>query len=106
MNFTGIDVDLFELDEKAYGNSKINRKNECFDDEVFAPEQGIQNISPCHYGAPVYLSNPHFYKTDDKYLNSVEGLYPNETIHKTYFKIQPVRFPFTFEIFEYNNIAK
>lgn len=87
----GIDVDLFELDEKAYGNSKGNKENECFDDDLFAPEQGIQNISPCHYGAPVYLSNPHFYQTDEVYLRAVEGLFPNETIHKTYFKIQPVR---------------
>ncbi|KAL5290122.1 SCRB3 family protein [Megaselia abdita] len=87
----GIEVDLFELDKKAYGNSKDNKENECFDDYSFAPEVGIQNISPCHYGAPVYLSNPHFYQTDDIYLNSVEGLTPNKTIHKTYFKIQPVR---------------
>lgn len=84
-------MDLFELDKNAYGNSKNNEENECFDDYLYTPEKGIQNISPCHYGAPVFLSNPHFYETDEIYLNSVEGLTPNTTIHKTYFKIQPVR---------------
>lgn len=85
-------MDLFELDKTAYGNSKVKKENECFDDYSYAPEEGIQNISPCHYGAPVYLSNPHFYQTDTAYLHSVEGLNPKEAIHKTYFKIQPVRF--------------
>uniref|UniRef100_T1H2B7 Scavenger receptor class B member 1 n=1 Tax=Megaselia scalaris TaxID=36166 RepID=T1H2B7_MEGSC len=85
----GIVVDLFELDDLAYGNSIAIKENECFDDESFSPKRGIQNISPCHYGAPVYLSNPHFYQTDDIYLNAVEGLVPNESNHKTYFKIQP-----------------
>lgn len=42
-------------------------------------------------GAPVYISNPHFYQSDPKFLKEVEGLSPKKELHETYFKIQPVR---------------
>lgn len=41
-------------------------------------------------GAPVYISNPHFYQSDPKFLAEVEGLKPEKELHETYFKIQPV----------------
>lgn len=41
-------------------------------------------------GAPVYISNPHFYLADPDLLDAVEGLKPNQTLHESYFKIQPV----------------
>lgn len=43
-------------------------------------------------GAPVYLSNPHFFQADPSLIAEVEGLKPNRTLHQTYFKIQPVPF--------------
>ncbi|KOX78694.1 Scavenger receptor class B member 1 [Melipona quadrifasciata] len=59
------------------------------DDMSTCPSNGLQNISPCQYTAPVYLSFPHFYKTDPKLLDAIHGLKPNPDIHETYFKIQP-----------------
>ena len=41
-------------------------------------------------GAPVYISNPHFYLADPDLLDAVDGLTPNQSLHETYFKIQPV----------------
>lgn len=41
-------------------------------------------------GAPVYISNPHFYLADPNLLEEVEGLSPNKSLHESYFKIQPV----------------
>lgn len=108
----GIPADLYELPENAYGDSAQNPNNSCFDTDDYKPVRGLQNISPCQYsecisvstwldslpinafpsppGAPVYISNPHFYLSDPKLLSAVEGLKPNKTIHKSYFKIQPV----------------
>lgn len=43
-----------------------------------------------HTGAPVYISNPHFYQSDPKFIAEVEGLNPQKELHETYFKIQPV----------------
>lgn len=42
-------------------------------------------------GAPVYISNPHFYESNPKFLNEVEGLTPSKEAHETFLKIQPVR---------------
>lgn len=41
-------------------------------------------------GAPIYESLPHFYKSDPKLLDAVEGLKPVEMLHRSYLKIQPV----------------
>jgi hypothetical protein len=36
------------LPRDAYGGS--NSDNQCFNDEDYAAEDGLQNISPCQYG--------------------------------------------------------
>lgn len=43
-----------------------------------------------HIGAPVYISNPHFYQADPSLLHAVHGLKPVRELHETFFKIQPV----------------
>ncbi|KAM7356549.1 scavenger receptor class B member debris buster isoform 1-T2 [Cochliomyia hominivorax] len=85
----GINADLYKLPENSYGDAEHNPENKCFNTRDYDAIKGLQNISPCQYGAPVYLSNPHFYQADNSLLESVEGLTPNETEHETYFKIQP-----------------
>lgn len=52
----------------------------------------IRNKCSVISGAPVYISNPHFYQSDPKLLAEVEGLKPDRDLHETYFKIQPVRY--------------
>lgn len=67
-----------------------NANNSCYDSYDYKAIDGLQNISPCQFGAPVYISNPHFYQSHPKLLEEVEGLVPNKSLHETYFKIQPV----------------
>ncbi|XP_017886881.1 scavenger receptor class B member 1 [Ceratina calcarata] len=89
---SGIKADLYTPPEGVFGRPKGNAtENECFcsDDMSTCPSDGLQNISPCQYSAPVYISFPHFYKADPNLLNAVHGLKPNVDIHETYFKIQP-----------------
>ncbi|XP_075161987.1 scavenger receptor class B member debris buster isoform X1 [Haematobia irritans] len=85
----GIDADLFKLTENSYGDATNNPENKCYDTKDYKAIKGLQNISPCQYGAPVYLSNPHFFQADPELLETVEGLTPNADKHQTYFKIQP-----------------
>ncbi|XP_033160636.1 lysosome membrane protein 2 isoform X2 [Drosophila mauritiana] len=85
----GIAADLFRLPNNSYGDSAHNPENKCYDTSEYEPIQGLQNISPCQYGAPVYISNPHFFESHPDLLNSVEGLKPEREKHETYFKIQP-----------------
>ncbi|XP_012230409.1 scavenger receptor class B member 1 [Linepithema humile] len=90
---TGIKADLYTPPDALFGrpNETAPMENECFctDGIATCPPQGLQDISPCQYSAPVYLSFPHFYKADPELLEAVEGLKPVEKLHETYFKIQP-----------------
>uniref|UniRef100_A0A336MC86 CSON014969 protein n=2 Tax=Culicoides sonorensis TaxID=179676 RepID=A0A336MC86_CULSO len=83
----GIDTDYYTLAEDAYGGTKP--ENQCYNEDGNQSVHGLQNISPCQYGAPVYISNPHFYQADSSLLEEVEGLNPDQKEHETYFKIQP-----------------
>ncbi|XP_014231233.1 scavenger receptor class B member 1 isoform X1 [Trichogramma pretiosum] len=89
---TGIRADLYTPADTVFDPpSEETPDNECFcpDDPGSCPPRGLQNISPCQYSAPVYLSFPHFYKADPKLLDAVDGLKPEPELHETYFKIQP-----------------
>uniref|UniRef100_A0A1A9UXU6 Scavenger receptor class B member 1 n=1 Tax=Glossina austeni TaxID=7395 RepID=A0A1A9UXU6_GLOAU len=48
----GIHADLYYLPEDSYGDSQHNLENRCFDARDYKPIKGLQNISPCQYGAP------------------------------------------------------
>lgn len=88
----GIKANLYTPTENIFDPpSEETPDNECFcpDEPENCPSRGLQNISPCQYTAPVYLSWPHFYKADPELLNAVDGLSPDKELHETYFKIQP-----------------
>lgn len=46
--FEGIDADLYTLPRDVYGGS--NKDNECYNEDNYRAEDGLQNISPCQYG--------------------------------------------------------
>ncbi|CAL7951353.1 unnamed protein product [Xylocopa violacea] len=89
---SGIKADLYTPPDDIFGRpNETAPENECFcsDDISTCPANGLQNISPCQYSAPVYISFPHFYKADPSLLDAVHGLKPDPDVHRTYFKIQP-----------------
>lgn len=58
-------------------------------------KSGVLNLEPCKatpelpLGAPIALSFPHFYQADQSYLDAVEGMKPNKTLHQFYLDIEP-----------------
>lgn len=50
---------------------------------------GLINITECRFGAPVFISLPHFYKAPSV-LDQVEGLSPNERDHSFSITLEPV----------------
>ena len=46
---------------------------------------------PTILGAPVIGSNPHFYDAYQGYIDGVEGMKPNKTLHLTYLILEAVR---------------
>ncbi|KAG5314908.1 SCRB1 protein, partial [Pseudoatta argentina] len=87
----GIKADLYTPTDVLFTRNETAKEDNCFcsDGIDSCPPQGLQDISPCQYSIPVYLSFPHFYKADPKLLDAIDGLKPINNLHKTYFKIQP-----------------
>jgi len=51
-------------------------------------ETGVFNLGACYIGAPLVGSAPHFYLSDDKYVDGVIGLNPKREKHETYIIIE------------------
>lgn len=85
----GIDVGIYTPAEHMFDPSDPDYETcYCTSDEG-CPVKGVQSISPCQFGAPIYISLPHFYNGDQSLLDAVEGLNPNKEKHETFLKIQP-----------------
>ncbi|XP_050685744.1 scavenger receptor class B member 1 [Leptidea sinapis] len=85
----GILAGLYTPPESTFEAADINPENRCYCENEKCPLRGLQNISPCQYNAPVYLSYPHFHDADPTLMNHVEGLKPDREKHESYFMIQP-----------------
>ncbi|XP_042323227.1 lysosome membrane protein 2 isoform X2 [Sceloporus undulatus] len=51
---------------------------------------GLLNVSACKQGAPIFLSPPHFYQSDEKYVKDIDGMHPNKEDHETFLDINPL----------------
>lgn len=71
-------------------NGTLNADNKCFCGGECLPI-GVVNASSCRYGAPAFVSYPHFYQADPMYRQLIEGMKPNGDKHKFYISLEPVR---------------
>jgi len=86
----GITAGYYTPDDSVFQSGDDNPDNKCFcPGKDQCPPEGLQNISPCQFDAPVYLSFPHFYKAAPELSEPFEGLNPSQEKHETFFKIQP-----------------
>lgn len=84
-----IKTNLYTPPSSMLESALLNEDNQCYCENEKCPPRGLQNISPCQYNAPVYLSFPHFFDADPALLKPFEGLKPEKELHETYFMIQP-----------------
>lgn len=89
----GISAGYYTPPDSIFAPSEAFPDNKCFCNPGESPTapcelKGLQNISPCHYDAPVFVSFPHFFNADSSLLEAVEGMSPNRDRHETFFKIQ------------------
>ena len=50
--------------------------------------RGVFSIGQCQLGAPIYVSLPHFLDADEYYLEQVDGLKPNKSLHSFYIDVE------------------
>lgn len=79
----------FKPTYNLFANSTENPDNFCFEvDKERA--SGLLDIRRCQFGAPVFISFPHFHLGDPSYLNSVNGLNPSEEKHGSHIDVEPI----------------
>lgn len=85
--FEGIPTYRFMAPKTLFANGSVYPPN-----EGFCPcrESGIQNVSTCSHGAPIFLSHPHFYNADPVLSEAVLGLNPDPKEHSLFLDIHPV----------------
>ena len=91
--FRGITGYRFILSESTFANKHRFPSNECFCPTNGFPcnIDGVTSIGPCRADAPIYLSQPHFFSASKYFLESIEGLKPNISQHRSFIDIEPVR---------------
>lgn len=65
----------------------VNKISDCVEECV---PSGVRGISKCRFGAPAFISFPHFYEADPIYLQYIKGLNPSKELHEFYIAVEPV----------------
>lgn len=71
------------LDNGTKVNSRL-----CYYDGERIPS-GVLNISLCKWGAPAFISLPHFYLADPSYRENIDGMEPSKIKHELSISIEP-----------------
>ncbi|XP_041984342.1 protein croquemort-like [Aricia agestis] len=82
----------FMADDSLFDNGHKYPDRSCYCDGLYEEDclVGVLNVSACHFGAPAFVSLPHFYGLDDSpYPGKIEGLRPTEE-HNFKMEIEPI----------------
>ncbi|XP_044735258.1 scavenger receptor class B member 1-like [Chrysoperla carnea] len=77
----GLQAYFFKMREDAFDTPINNHDNECYCRHGRCLPRGLSDITPCYYGIPSANSQPHFYNSDPKLFERIEGLHPNKEDH-------------------------
>lgn len=61
---------------------------QCFCNGDCSP-MGLMNITACRYGAPAFVSLPHFHKADPILRERINGMNPKDDEHNFYITLEP-----------------
>jgi len=91
VDIEGINSYEFVADKSFFANGTENPLNSCYEPVGEQLMSGVYNTSLCRYGAPVFISQPHFLNADPFYLSLVQsGMSPDAALHSTSFKVEPL----------------
>lgn len=84
----GLNVYKYASTKQSVDNGTQYSEYECFLSNEELPS-GLMNVSACRFGAPVFVSLPHFYAADEKLLDLVDGLQPEKEKHEFQITMEP-----------------
>ncbi|KAJ1519319.1 hypothetical protein ONE63_004618 [Megalurothrips usitatus] len=88
MQEAGVDGLRFEGGPLMLDNGQLDADNACFCDGQCVAG-GVANVSACRYGAPAFVSFPHFHLADPAYRAAVGGMRPSADSHAFYIALEP-----------------
>lgn len=89
LNVNGLTTYKYSATERSVDNGTKYKEYKCFS-RGESVASGLMNVSACCYGAPGFLSLPHFYGADPTYLNYVDGMKPSKNDHEFYIVLEPI----------------
>ncbi|XP_012221214.1 protein croquemort-like isoform X3 [Linepithema humile] len=87
--FEGIVGKKYIGDETMLDNGKIVPSRKCYCPNGNCAPSGLLDISYCKYGAPAFVSMPHFYLADPSYRNAISGMAPDKEKHQLLLIVEP-----------------
>lgn len=85
----GIEGVQFLGDKKEFDNGTLYPEFKCFTYDGKVLPSGVRDMSKCRFGAPAYVSFPHFLDADPWYTDSVDGMEPNRKEHEFTMNLEP-----------------
>lgn len=79
----------YTSDNTILDNGTIVDSRLCYYEKEHVPS-GVLNISLCKWGAPAFISLPHFYLADPFYRENIDGMEPSKEKHELSISIEPV----------------
>lgn len=76
--------------EETLDNGAIDASRKCYCPNGDCGPSGTLNISSCKFGAPAFVSMPHFYLADPSYGEAITGMSPDKQKHEMSLVIEPV----------------
>lgn len=80
-------------DDQVFDNGRKYPQMACYctADNTSCPDllPGVYNASVCKFGAPAFVSFPHFYLADKSYTSKIEGMNPNKEKHEFFVSMEP-----------------
>ncbi|ODN02981.1 Protein croquemort [Orchesella cincta] len=85
----GISGSRYWGDDTMFDNKTTKPDNWCFCPSGDCPPNGAIDVSSCKFGAPAFISFPHFFHGDPSYREAVDGMHPNPSFHQLFIDIEP-----------------
>lgn len=90
----GVETYDFHLAKDSFYNSTLNPENEGYCSGYDCLGNGVFNLSRCLGGISMFGSSPHFLNAEEKFVQAVNGLNPNEQEHDYRLSMHPVIYIF------------
>lgn len=79
----------YALSNRAFDSPDKTPSNQCYCDlDNACPPQGVFNATSCFFGAPLFISYPHFYNADPSLKQAVTGL-KSSPEYESYIDLHP-----------------